>query len=175
MFDTMTLTKTVGALCGALLVFMLGSWASDGIYSMHTGAGHDGEEMAQAYTIDTGAAEATEEVAAEGPPFAELYAAADAAAGEKVFAKCKSCHKLDGSDGTGPHLNGIVDKAKHSSEGFAYSEAALAVVGQTWAPENLDAFLTNPKAYLPGTKMSFAGLPKAEDRANVIAYLATTQ
>jgi len=54
-----------------------------------------------------------------------------------------------------------------------YSEAILAVADQAWTPENLNAFLENPKGYMPGTKMSFAGLPKVEDRANVIAYLAS--
>lgn len=172
MFDTMTLTKVTASICGALLFFLVGGWAADSLYSTKEG-GH-GEEMAQAYVIDTGAEE-TAEVVEEGPDFAVVFASADAAAGEKVFGKCKACHKLDGSDGTGPHLNGIVDKAKHTSEGFNYSEAALAVVGQTWTADNLNAFLTSPKAYLPGTKMSFAGLPKIEDRANLIAYLATTK
>ncbi len=178
MFDTMTMTKAVASVCGALLVFLLANWAADGLYAM--GAGGHGEgaegELTQAYTIDTGASEAPAEgeAAAEGPDFATLYAAADAAAGEKVFAKCKACHKLDGSDGTGPHLNGVVDRAKASVAGFGYSEALVAMAADAWTPENLDAFLTNPKGYAPGTKMSFAGLPKPEDRANLIAYLAAT-
>jgi cytochrome c len=175
MFDTMTMTKAVAGVCGALLVFLLGNWAAGGIYAMGAG-GHGGNgegEVAQAYVIDTGASEAPADGAEEtAVDFATLYAAADAAAGEKVFAKCKACHKLDGADGTGPHLNGIVDKAKAASAGFGYSEALLAMAGDTWTPENLDAFLTNPKGYAPGTKMSFAGLPKPEDRANLIAYLA---
>jgi cytochrome c len=172
MFDTMTFTKTGGALCGSLLVFMLVGWAGSALY--YTGGGHGHESEAQAYMIDTGEAETTE-VAAEGPAFADLYAAADAAAGEKVFAKCKACHKVDGTDGTGPHLNGVVDRPKASIGGFGYSEAILAVADQSWTPENLDGFLANPKGYMPGTKMSFAGLPKAEDRANLIAWLATQQ
>ena len=172
MFDSMTLTKVTASVCGALLFFLVGGWAADALYSSHAG-GH-GDEMAQAYTIDTGAEETTE-VAEEGPDFAVVLASADAGAGEKVFGKCKACHKLDGSDGTGPHLNGIVDKAKAASAGFAYSDAALAVADQVWTAENLNGFLENPKGYMPGTKMSFAGLPKVEDRANLIAYLATLQ
>ena len=111
MFDTMTLTKVTGAICGSLLVYLFATWASDELYATAPAA-HGDEEVAQAYTIDTGAEEASAEVAEEGPAFADLFAAADAAAGEKVFGKCKACHKLDGSDGTGPHLNGIVGKAK---------------------------------------------------------------
>jgi len=170
MFDTMTLTKVTGAICGSLLVYLFATWASDELYATAPAA-HGDEEVAQAYTIDTGAEEASAEVAEEGPAFADLFAAADAAAGEQVFGKCKACHKLDGSDGTGPHLNGIVGKAKAATAGFGYSDALLAMASDVWSPENLDAFLTNPKGYAPGTKMSFAGLPKGEDRANLIKYL----
>ncbi len=171
MFDTMTLTKTLGAFCGSLLVFLLISCAGSALF--YTGGGHGGAAEEQAYVIDTGEGEATAEVADAGPAFAEVYAAADAAAGEKVFAKCKACHKMDGTDGTGPHLNGVVDRAKAAVAGYGYSEAILAVADQAWTAENLNAFLENPKGYMPGTKMSFAGLPKVEDRANVIAYLAS--
>ena len=177
MFDTMTMTKAVAGVCGALLVFLLGNWAAGGLYAMGAGGhgGHTEGELTQAYVIDTGEGAAPAEGEGEAAvDFATLYAAADAAAGEKVFAKCKACHKLDGADGTGPHLNGVVDRAKASIAGFGYSEALVAMAADTWTPENLDAFLTDPKGYAPGTKMSFAGLPKAEDRANLIAYLAAT-
>ncbi len=175
MFDTMTITKVLGAVCGSLLVFLLGSWAADALYSTGAG-GHGGEEMAQAYTIDTGEADGGGEAAAEeGPTFEEVFASADAAAGEKVFGKCKACHKVDGGDGTGPHLNGVVDRAKASIAGFGYSDVLKGMAANSWTPANLNAFLTNPKAYAPGTKMTFAGLPKAADRANLIAWLATQQ
>jgi cytochrome c len=172
MFDTMTMTKVLGATCGSLLVFLLGAWAADALYT--TGGAH-GEGHEQAYTIETGTEEATEAVADAGPAFEEVFAAADPAAGEKVFAKCKSCHKLDGVDGTGPHLNGVVGRAKASIAGFGYSETLVGMAADSWTPENLNGFLENPKAYAPGTKMAFAGLPKVEDRANVIAYLASVQ
>lgn len=174
MFDTMTMTKTLGAVCGSLLVFLLGGWVASSLY--HVGAeGHGAEgELTQAYSIETGEEEApaAEE---EGPDFATVLASADAAAGEKVFAKCKSCHNLDGKDATGPHLNGVVDRQKAAAAGYAYSEALVAMSADAWTPENLNGFLTSPKNYAPGTKMSFAGLPKVEDRANVIAYLATVK
>ena len=173
MFDTMTLTKAVAGVCGALLIFLLGSWASDTIYGSNFAEGHGGEETAQAYSIDTGASATPAAATDTGPDFATVYASADAAAGEKVFGKCKACHKIDGGDSTGPHLNGVVGRHKGSVAGFGYSSAILALTAETWTPEKLYAFLQNPKGYMPGTKMGFAGLPKPEDRANLIAYLAT--
>lgn len=169
MFDTMTVTKAGGALCGSLLVFMLGGWAASALYS--TGGGGHGGEVHQAYVIDTGAGEA--EVVEEGPDFATLFAAADPAAGERAFAKCRACHKIDGTNGTGPHLDGVVDRAKAAADGFGYSDALKAMADTAWTPENLNAFLTNPRAYAPGNKMSFAGLPRTDERVNLIAYLAT--
>ena len=171
MFDTMTITKAGGALCGAFLIFLLGKWAAESLY--HTGpVAHGGEEVAQAYTIDTGEAEADAPAAEAGPDFATLLASADAAAGEKVFGKCKACHKLDGTNGTGPHLDGVVGRAVASVDGFGYSDGMIAHGGD-WTPEALDAFLENPKGVVAGTKMSFAGLKKVEDRANIVAYLQT--
>jgi cytochrome c len=172
MFDTMTLTKALGAFCGSFLVFLLGSWAAESIYGHHA-AGH-GEEAAQAYTIEVASAE-TDAAVEEGPDFATLLASADPSKGESVFGKCASCHKVDGSDGTGPHLNGVVDRPKASIAGFGYSDTLVGMASDAWTPENLNAFLEDPKGYAPGTSMGFAGLPKPEDRANIIAYLATTQ
>lgn len=104
---------------------------------------------------------------------AALLAAADLKAGEKVFKKCAACHKIDGKDAVGPHLNGVVDRPRASVAGFTYSDALKALAGENWTPEHIDAFITKPKDYAPGTKMTFPGLSKPADRANVIAYLAT--
>ncbi len=172
MFDTMTLTKALGSFCASLLVFLLAGWAASAIY--YTGGGHGEHAEEQAYAIDTGEAEVAE-VAEEGPPLEELLAAADVGAGERVFAKCAACHKVDGTDGTGPHVNGVVGRQKASVPGFGYSEVLVSMQGDAWTPENLDAFLENPRGYAPGTKMSFAGLARPEERANLIAWLATTQ
>lgn len=173
MFDTMTLTKIVGGVCGAFLIFLLGNWAAESLY--HVGPkGHGEGEHARGYAIEVAAAEggATAEA---GPSFEEVYAAADAAAGEKVFGKCKSCHKLeDGANASGPHLFAVVDRKVDSVAGFGYS-GALEKVAETWTPENLYHFLENPKGFAPGTKMGFAGIKKESDRANLIAYLATVK
>jgi cytochrome c len=175
MFDTMTMTKVVGGVCGSLLVFLLIGFGGEAIYApAHGGGGHG--EVEQAYVIDTGASEVPAEGEEPAGPPADLdaqIAAADIAAGEKVFAKCKACHKIDGTEGTGPHLNGVVNRNKGAVAAFgSYSDAIQAVSAETWSPANLYLFLESPSGYMPGTGMKFQGLPKSEDRVAVIAYLA---
>ncbi len=169
MFNTMTMTKVLGGVCGTFLVFLLGGWAADSIYSLGEGGGHEGEH-AQAYVIASSDGEAAP-VVDEGPTFEEAFASADAAAGERVFRKCAACHSTDaGVNGTGPSLNGIVGHAAGANPDFSYSGAFDGVV-DTWTPEHLNEFLTKPSDFAPGTAMTFAGLSKLADRANLIAYL----
>ncbi|MFV0334333.1 MAG: c-type cytochrome [Tropicimonas sp.] len=170
MFDTMTTTKTVGALCGSLLVLLLSGWAASGLYSM--GGGH-GDEHAQAYVIATGddAGGAAEEAPAE-VDLETLLASGDAANGAKIFKKCQACHKLeDGANATGPTLFHIVNRPVDSIGSFSGYSGALAKVVDVWTPEHLFNYLEDPKSFAPGNKMAFAGLKKAQDRADIIAYL----
>ena len=130
---------------------------------------------AAAPDAETTEAAAPAEPAAPPPPaYVEVDPAlitGDAKAGEEKFSKtCKACHKIDGKNAVGPHLNGVVGRATATVEGFKYSTAMKNHVGN-WTPERLDIYLVSPKAEVPGTKMSFVGLPEAADRANVIAYL----
>ena len=105
---------------------------------------------------------------------AEVLPKATAEVGQAAFKPCSTCHTVvkDGPNKVGPNLFGILTRAKGSHEGFAYS-AAMKEKGGNWGYEELYAFLAGPKAYVPGTKMSFAGLKKPEDRAAVIMYLRT--
>lgn len=171
--DTMTITKTVGAICGALLVFLLGNFFAGELYTVGPGEGaHDGEH-AQGYAIEVAEASTGEAGSAEPEvPFAEVYAAADAGAGEGLWRQCAACHNLEGVNATGPYLNGVVDRPKHAVEDYAYSEALLSQEG-AWTPENISAFILAPSDYAPGTKMAYRGMDDAQDRANLIAYLAT--
>src|SRR4029453_4873774 len=111
--------------------------------------------------------------AAEAEKPIEFYlASADPAKGEQVFKKCAACHNADkgGANALGPNLWGIPGEAVGKGHGFPFSEA-LAGKGGRWGWQNLSAWLANPKKFAPGTKMTFAGLSKPEDRANVIAFL----
>ncbi len=166
MFDTMTLTKAVGGLCGTFLVFLLGGFVAEFIYHPAHGKGDDHH---QAYTIAVeGGGDAEEVVEVD---FGEVYAAADAGAGERLWRQCSACHKVeDGANGTGPHLFGVVGREVDSVAGYSYS-GALEQVADVWTPENLNGFLENPSGYAPGTKMSYRGMAKIEDRANLIAWL----
>ena len=101
--------------------------------------------------------------------------AQDAAEGEKVFRRnCFVCHTAEkgGPTKQGPNLFGIIGRKTGSIEGFRYTNANKNA-DITWTPETLDPYLTNPRKVIPGTNMAFAGLPKADDRKNLIAYLQT--
>ncbi|MCY3672183.1 MAG: cytochrome c family protein [Alphaproteobacteria bacterium] len=101
-------------------------------------------------------------------------AAADAADGAKLFKKkCTTCHRLDetGKKKVGPNLWGVVGRPIASAPGFRYSKELSKHKGKTWTEENLDAWLTKPRAFAKGTRMAFPGFKKAEQRAAVIAYL----
>jgi cytochrome c len=104
------------------------------------------------------------------------FADGDAAAGEKVFIKCKACHENEqGVNKIGPTLKGIVGRKGASVEGYAYSDGAKAKAaeGLVWDEATLAAYLPDPRAYVPGTKMAFAGLKSPQEVADVIAYLKT--
>jgi cytochrome c len=95
----------------------------------------------------------------------------DAAAGERVFVRCRACHVLDQEQNRiGPHLVGVFGREAGAVEGYDYSPA-MQEADVVWDEETLDAYLTDPRAYIPGNKMAFAGLRNEEERANLIAYL----
>lgn len=123
-------------------------------------------------------AEATEggAAAAEAPiDWGTVLPTADVAAGQAAFAKCVSCHTVDagGANGTGPALFGVVGRKPAAHAGFAYSDPMVAHAAEApvWTDEELGKFLAAPQKYIPGTKMTFVGLKKPEDRINMIAFL----
>lgn len=127
------------------------------------------------YPIEGVVEEAAGAAAAPEVPIETLLASADPAKGAEVFKKCASCHTVTqgGANGIGPNLWGTVGEAAAQGKGgYAFSDA-LKAKGGNWTFQALNAWLINPRAYANGTKMSFAGLANAQDRANVIVYLNT--
>lgn len=101
----------------------------------------------------------------------------DAANGEKIFRKCAACHTINegGPSRVGPNLHGVVGRTTGTIEGFKFSDVMVKAgeEGHVWTTEELDKFSENPKAVMPGTKMSFPGIKKPEERADLVAYLVS--
>ena len=130
------------------------------------GAAPEDGQTAEAAPADEAAPAAEDSIMA-------LLATADVAKGEKQAKKCKSCHSFEegGADKVGPNLWDVVNQPIANNEGYKYSDALTSKSGETWSYENLDGYLSNPKGWAPGTKMSFAGVKKLQQRADLVAYL----
>lgn len=164
MSDHLFVNKIAAALLASALGFI-------GINKIAAAAMHSDAPEAPAYSI--AAAEVVEHEEAPAPfPSAAFIAAMDVTKGAKVFKKCTSCHNATdgGKNGTGPALWNVVGRATANVDGFSYS-SGMSTLGGTWGYEELDAFLTKPKAFVPKTKMAFNGLKKEGDRAALIAFL----
>ena len=105
----------------------------------------------------------------EGAVLVAALAAGDPAAGEAVYSRCQGCHALE-YNRTGPKHCGLLGRRAGSVPGFEYSPA-MKQSGIVWNAKTLDRFLANPTKAVPGTTMTYAGVPDAKDRANLIAYL----
>ena len=132
--------------------------------------GHRPEKMGYPIqgVVEGGDSGAAPEVAIE-----TLLPAADPAKGQQVFQKCAACHTINqgGPNGIGPNLYGVLgDNIAQGRGGFAFSDA-LKSVGGKWDFDKINQWLTNPRKFAPGTKMTFAGLGNPQDRANVIVYI----
>ncbi len=111
--------------------------------------------------------------AEEAKPIAAFLQTADLAKGEATFKKCAACHTIEkgGAAGIGPNLYGIVGNKHAHAAGFGYSDGMKATGDKIWDWDSLSSWIENPKKYIPGNKMSFAGIGKPEERANLLAYL----
>ncbi len=134
-------------------------------------AAASGEEPAAAGSQEEPSAEASTDSAADEA--VAMLASADADAGQKVAKKCGACHSFDqgGPNKVGPNLWNVVERPIASVEGFGYSDDLKGLSGESWTFEHLSAFIAKPKDFAPGTKMTFAGVKKPEDRANLLGYL----
>jgi cytochrome c len=175
MNDPMFFNKIAGALLVALLLFFGLPQLAIALRGGHHPAGHgaEGAHPFPQYPIAyAGGGDEGGETAAPAD-FATLLAAADPKAGERRAALCKSCHTLEkgGANGTGPNLWGVFGRAVASHAGFNYT-SALKGAGGAWDFERLSSYLENSQGYIPGTAM-VQRFPKAEQRAEIIAYLNT--
>lgn len=167
--------KVFGVILALFLFIMALGILTEVVFSE---GGHDDGEAHYGYPVDLSALESSGggEAEEEGPvDYGALLMAADVSAGERVFRRCSSCHTAEqgGANGTGPALWDVMGRAVASVDGFNYSGAfqEYAEGGTVWGYENMSNFLENPRQYIPGTAMSFAGLRNQEDRINIIAYL----
>ena len=169
--DSFELNKIIGAILGTLLFVMGVGFLAEAIYHPNAtgpgyalpepegGEGGNGGEETPAVSIGT------------------LLAAADPVQGADQAKKCGACHDLSEANAnkTGPGLYDVVERVIGSHPGFAYSSIMQEhqAKGDTWTYENLNQFLTSPKGFMPGTKMTFAGVKNDQERANIIAFLST--
>lgn len=171
------MNKIAGAVLLAGIIAMVAGLTAEALYE----GGLEGREKIEkrGYTIagaenagESAGGAATEEKPVDITP---LLASADVKAGEAALKKCTSCHTFDkgGKNGVGPNQYGIVGAHFAHEPGFAYSKAINEKKDKTWGFQELSDFLAAPAKYLPGTKMSFAGIKNPQDRANLIAYLNT--
>ena len=175
--DSMKINKILAAVLLAGVVAMTSGFVTRLIHPAagggHHGADHGEVDPMFAAYIKEDAGHGGAPTAPAGPePIAPLLASADLEAGKKVFKKCVSCHSADkgAPNKVGPGLYGIVGNDIGSVGGFAYSDPMAGLPGN-WTYADLNQFLYKPKKFLKGTKMAFAGLKRAKDRAAVIAYL----
>jgi cytochrome c len=162
--------KVFMAVLTAVLIAMLTGFISNQLVHPHRLA-----KNVMEVPVEAPAAAGPAEAAPAAPePVAPLLASADVAHGQTVAKQCAACHTFEqgGPNKVGPNLWEVVNRKQGGHEGFSYS-AAISGKGGNWDYEALNHFLTKPSAYAPGTKMTFAGLKKLQDRADVIAYLRT--
>jgi cytochrome c len=167
--DSFELNKVLGAVLGTCLALLSLNIAANALFSVHPPA-KPGYEIA----VPEQAAKGTQAGPAEADdPLPVRFAKADVGRGESSAKKCVSCHAFEKDQKTpplGPNLWGIVGRAKAAQPGFNYSAAMRAQKGN-WSLEDLDVYLKNPRATVPGTNMAFAGIPRASERADLLSFL----
>ena len=167
--DSFELNKVLGAVLGTCLALLSLNIAAGAIFATHAPAkpGFEVAVQEQDHGKPGAAAEAEE-------PLPVRFASADLGRGANSEKKCQACHTVGKGEPNrvGPNLWGIVGRQKASEAGFNYSAAMKAQKGN-WTPEDLDKYLTNPKAMVPGTNMTFAGIPRGKERADLITFLNT--
>jgi cytochrome c len=169
--DSFEWNKIAGAVLGTALFVMVVRIAGEAIY--HVPHPEKPGYFVEGVVEDHGAATTTAAVEAI-PDFATAIPAANVAAGQQIATRCVQCHTWDkgGPNKIGPNLFGIVGRARASHAGFAYSPA-MQKKGGNWSYEDLFRYIHQPAKFIPGNKMAFAGVPKLQDRINLLAFMRT--
>jgi cytochrome c len=167
--DSFELNKVLGALLGTCLVLLALNITANALFAPHAPA-KPGYEVAVQEEPAGGPAGGEQAPADE--PLPVRLASADVARGETSAKKCAACHTFGKGEPNrvGPNLWGVVGRQKASEAGFNYSAAMKAQKGN-WTLDDLDKYLTNPRAAVPGTNMTFAGIPRGKERADLLAFL----
>lgn len=172
--DSFEYNKIAGAVLGTLLGLVSLGIVAEAVYTPHKPV-KPGFDIPVEAAESTGAA--TAPAVAPAKPIAIRLASADPKVGMESAQKCIACHSFGKGEKAkvGPNLYGVLDAPLAHAAGYAYSTPlkAQAAEGKKWTYEALDTFLQSPKAMIPGTKMTFPGVPKEDERAAVIAYLRT--
>lgn len=164
--DSFEINKILGALLFTCLCLLSLNIAAEAVFHPVKPAKPGFEVAATEPTASPGAAKEPDE------PIEKLLASATVDKGANAAKKCAACHTFGKGEPNrvGPNLYGVVGRPKGTEGGFDYS-AALKSKGGNWTVEDLDKFLANPKGFAPGTKMSFAGVPRGSERADLIVFL----